>query len=80
VIYNFVSFSFHAAKVSVRISLYEECFKLLNIVMTLSYIVYFQVMLEMFVRHSITEAGQSYASVKGQILIVCVCVCVCVYV
>jgi len=65
VIYNFVSFSFHAAKGLVRISLHEECFKLLNIIMTFSYILYFQVMLEMFVRRSITEAGQSFASVKG---------------
>jgi len=29
----------------------------------------------MFVRQSIREAGQSYASVKGQVLIVSECVC-----
>jgi hypothetical protein len=65
VVYNFVSFSFHAAKGLVRISLHEECFKLLYVVMTFNYILYFQVMLGMFVRQSVTEAGQSCASVKG---------------
>jgi hypothetical protein len=51
---------------------------LLNIIMTFSYILYFQVMLEMFVRQSITKAGQSYVLKDRDFNSVYVCVvCLC---
>jgi NhaP-type Na+/H+ or K+/H+ antiporter len=74
VIYNFVSFSFHAAKGLVRISLHKECFKLLNIIVTFSYTLYFEVMLEMFVSVCVRACVRACERERDTYIYICVCI------